>query len=151
MPAEIIIVDWNPVKGLPGLAAVLNLPPEANYCRGRVITVPTALHQRLKYSEELALFQMIAKNVGIRRAQGQFILASNIDIIFSNELIEFIAKQTLDSQRLYRVDRNDIRGGLTQDANLDEVINYAWTSPIRAHRRACGSRQAAPIRRTVFR
>jgi len=65
LPVELIIVDWNPVIGFPGLAAVLNLPPEANYCRGRVITVPTVLHQQLKYAEKLPFFQMIAKNVGI--------------------------------------------------------------------------------------
>ncbi len=135
LPAEIIIVDWNAVMGFPGLAAVLNLPPETHYCHGRVITVPAALHQQLKYAEKLPFFQMIAKNVGIRRAQGQFILATNIDIIFSNELIQFLAKQTLESQKQYRVDRNDIHGQLTQEANLDEVIDYAWSNPIRAHRR----------------
>jgi hypothetical protein len=135
LPAEIIIVDWNPVNGLPGLAAVLTLPDDANYCHSHVITVPPSLHQRLKYAEVLPLFQMIAKNVGIRRARGQFILGTNIDIIFSNELIQFIAKQTLDSQKLYRVDRNDIHNGLAPEANVDEVINYAWANPIRAHRR----------------
>ena len=135
LPAELIIVDWNPVIGFPGLAAVLTLPSEAEYCRGRVITVPTILHQQLKYAEKLPFFQMIAKNAGICRAQGQFILGTNIDIIFSDELIQFLARQTLDPQKLYRVDRNDIDGGLTQDANLDEVINYAWANPIRAHRR----------------
>jgi hypothetical protein len=134
-PAELIIVDWNPVSGFPGLAAVLTLPPETHYCRGRVITVPTTLHQQLKYAEKLPIFQMIAKNVGIRRAQGQFILATNIDIIFSNELIQFLSKKTLDSQKQYRVDRNDIQCGLTQESNLDEVINYAWAHPIRTHRR----------------
>lgn len=135
LPAELIIVDWNPVNGFPGLAAVLTLPPEIHFCRGKVITVPTALHQQLKYSEKLPFFQMIAKNVGIRRAQGQFILATNIDIIFSNELIQFLAKQALNVHKLYRVDRNDIHGGLTKEASLDEVINYAWANPIRAHRR----------------
>ena len=29
---------------------------------------------------------MIAKNVGIRRARGEFVLATNIDILFSSEL-----------------------------------------------------------------
>ena len=33
---------------------------------------------------------MIAKNAGIRRARGQFVLATNIDIIFSNELVGFL-------------------------------------------------------------
>ena len=137
LPAEIILIDWNPVEGRPGLAEVLELPSEASFCQARVITVPTSLHQRLKYAENLPLFQMIAKNVGIRRARGEFILATNIDIIFSNELIQFIARQKLDARKQYRVDRNDIHGGLTKDDKLEDVIRHAWGNPIRANRRYC--------------
>ena len=133
--AELILVDWNPVRGRPGLASVLTLPPEANHCQARVITVPSSLHKRLKYSEELPLFQMIAKNAGIRRAQGQFILTTNIDIIFSNELINFISKRPLTKNNLYRVDRNDIHRGLEKETNLEEVLEYAWGNPIRSNRR----------------
>ena len=135
IPAEIIIIDWNPVKNRPGLAAVLHLPPKSTYCRGRVITVPSFFHQQLKYSQQLPFFQMIAKNVGIARAKGQFILATNIDIVFSNELMEFISKRKLDPQKVYRVDRIDIPPGLTSQANLNEVLDYAWLNPIRSHRR----------------
>src|ERR1051326_3378979 len=95
LPAELIIVDWNPVSDRPGLAAVLELPPQASYVRARVVTVPQPLHRRLKYADQLPLFQMIAKNAGLRRAKGQFILATNIDIIFSDELMQFISKQNL--------------------------------------------------------
>ena len=137
LPAELVLVDWNPVADRPGLAAVLQLPPDATYCKVRVVTVPNALHQQLKYADQLPFFQMIAKNVGIRRARGQFILATNIDIIFSNELVQFITQQKLDHQKLYRVDRNDIHGGLTVDASLDQVIRQAWSSPIRSNRRFC--------------
>jgi hypothetical protein len=135
LPAEIIIVDWNPVPGRPGLAAVLNLPPEATYVKARVITVPTALHQRLKYAERLPLFQMIAKNAGIRRARGKFVLATNIDILFSDELIRFISLQCLNPEKQYRVDRYDIQSGLSPDASLDEALEYAWSNPIRTQRR----------------
>lgn len=140
LPAELIIVDWNPVKGRPGLAAVLGLPEEAKYLRARVITVPTFLHNRLKYADRLPFFQMIAKNVGIRRSQGQFILATNIDIIFSDELVAFIAKKKLDPKKQYRVDRYDIKGGLSQDVALDEALAYAWANPIRSNRRYCPER-----------
>ena len=133
--AELIIVDWNPVIDRPGLAAVLSMPGDASYCAGRVITVPAALHWRLKYADKLAFFQMIAKNVGIRRARGKFILATNIDIIFSDQLMQFIAGQNLDPNRLYRVDRYDIRNGLSRDSTLDETCEYAWANPIRANHR----------------
>ncbi|HEU0210225.1 MAG TPA: hypothetical protein VFQ78_14760 [Candidatus Udaeobacter sp.] len=135
LSAELIIVDWNPVTDRPGLAAVLSTPDEAFYCKARVITVPTALHCRLKYSDKLAFFQMIAKNVAIRRARGKFILATNIDIIFSDELMRFIARQNLNATKCYRVDRYDIRNGLSKDFSLDETLEYAWANPIRTNRR----------------
>ena len=135
LPAELIIVDWNPVAGRLGLAAVLNVPPEVTYLRTRVITVPTALHRRLKYADLLPLFQMIAKNAGIRRAKGRFVLATNIDILFSDELVLFISRQRLDPKKQYRVDRYDIQSGLPKESTLDEVRDYAWRHPIRSHRR----------------
>ena len=135
LPAELIIVDWNPVSERPGLAAVLHLPSESTFMPARTVTVPTILHQRLKYADRLPFFQMIAKNVGIRRARGQFVLATNIDILFSDELIGFIARQRLDPNKQYRVDRYDIESGLTQQATLKETLDYAWNHPIRAHRR----------------
>lgn len=135
LPAELILVDWNPVPGRPGLAAVLQLPSASSYCTARVITVPAALHARLKYGEKLPFFQMIAKNAGIRRARGRFVLATNIDIIFSDELMAFIGRQQLDPQKQYRVDRYDIQAGLSENLTLDETIAYAWANPIRQHKR----------------
>lgn len=135
LPAEIILVDWNPVPGRPGLAGVLHLPADADYCRARIITVPATLHDQFKYADRLPFFQMIAKNVGIRRARGQFIVATNIDIIFSDELIAHIARQQLDPQRMVRVDRYDIHKDIPPAFSLDETLDYAWTHPVRANRR----------------
>ncbi len=135
LPAELILVDWNPVAGRPGLAGVLRLPAGSTYCTARVITVPTRLHARVKYGEKLPFFQMIAKNAGIRRARGRFVLATNIDIIFSDELMAFIGRQQLDPKKQYRVDRYDIQAGLSEHLTLDETIAYAWANPIRQHKR----------------
>lgn len=136
LPAELILVDWNPVPGRPGLAGVLQLPAESSYCVARIITVPAVLHDRLKYADRLPLFQMIAKNVGIRRARGKFILATNIDIIFSDELVHFISRQQLDSNKMLRVDRYDIQSGLSQNLQLGETLEYAWAHPVRSNRRS---------------
>ena len=46
----------------------------------------------LKASERLPLFQMIGKNVGIRRSRAPFVLATNVDIIFSDALFSFLAE-----------------------------------------------------------
>ena len=135
LPAELILVDWNPVADRPGLASVLQLPAGSSYCQARIITVPAELHARLKYADRLPLFQMIAKNAGIRRARGKFILATNIDIIFSDELFRFISLQQLDPGKMLRVDRYDIQSGLTGNLPLDEILEYAWTHPVRSNRR----------------
>lgn len=135
LPAELILVDWNPVPGRPGLAGVLQLPAEASFCKARVITVPAVLHDRYKYADRLQFFQMIAKNVGIRRAHGRFIGATNIDIIFSDELIRYISRQQLDPSKTLRVDRYDIERGLPPTFSLDETLDYAWTHPVRSNRR----------------
>jgi hypothetical protein len=135
LPAELILVDWNPVPGRVGLAGVLQLPSEASYCKARIITVPIELHQGFKYSDRISFFQMIAKNVGIRRAKGEFILATNIDIIFSDELMRYISRRQLDPRKMLRVDRYDIESNLSEKLTLDETLDYAWTHPVRSNRR----------------
>jgi hypothetical protein len=131
---EIILVDWNPVSNKPPLSQVLNCP-DTNHALIRFITVPCELHQKLKSSSNLHLFQMIGKNVGIRRAKGEFVLATNIDILFSNELIELISKRKLDNKRQYRVDRYDIKNGVDINLKLNELINYANNNIIRINKK----------------
>ncbi|MBA4135791.1 MAG: hypothetical protein C0518_00580 [Opitutus sp.] len=135
LPAELILVDWNPVPGRPGLAGVLQLPANSTYCRGRVVTVPAVLHDRFAHADRLPFFQMIAKNVGIRRAKGDFILATNIDIVFSDELIRFIACRNLDHRRMLRVDRYDIHRDIPLSYSVEQTLEYAWINPVRANRR----------------
>jgi hypothetical protein len=135
LPAELILVDWNPVAGRTGLAGVLQLPAEATYCRARIITVPAVLHDRLKYADRLPFFQMIAKNAGIRRARGEFILATNIDIIFSDELMRYIARRQLNPAAMLRVDRYDIQHDIPIAFTVDQTLEYAWTHPVRSNRR----------------
>ena len=70
-----------------------------------VITVAYERHVLIHFGRVLPLFQMIAKNVGIRRARGEFVLATNIDVLFSDELMVRIAQRDLRADRLYRCDR----------------------------------------------
>ncbi len=83
----------------------------------------------------LPLFQMIAKNVGIRRARGRFVLATNIDIILSTELVEHLADRSLQTRRLYRVDRHDIQPNVPLDAPLESQMAYCASHQLRVHTR----------------
>lgn len=104
---EFILVEWNPPQDRAPLRDVLSLPGRTPGFALRVITVPARLHDELPNAEVLPLFQMIAKNVGIRRASGDYILATNIDVVLSEELAGLLAGPLRDDV-LYRAWRFDI-------------------------------------------
>ena len=78
---------------------------------------------------------MIAKNAGIQRARGQFVLATNIDILFSNELAEYLAARRLERGRMYRIDRHDAVSEVPADAPVEGQLAWCGTNLIRVNRR----------------
>src|SRR5690606_26062991 len=104
------------------------------FCPVRIIQVPGFIHNRFQNSDEIPLFQMIAKNVGIRRAYGRFILATNIDIIFSNELMQFLASANLNPNRMYRIDRYDVHADIPAQMRLDERLDWCYQHLLRIYR-----------------
>jgi hypothetical protein len=74
---------------------------------------------------------MIAKNAGIRRARGQFVLATNLDIVFSPELMQFLASRQLDPRAMYRMDRYDVANRIPDGADLDELLEFCKHNIIR--------------------
>jgi hypothetical protein len=104
-------------------------------CSVRIIEVPEAVHKTFRHSDQLPLFQMIAKNVGIRRARGRFILATNIDILFSDELMRFIGLGRLEPGRFYRLDRYDIYGNVPADLTMNGLLTYCRWHVLRINQR----------------
>jgi hypothetical protein len=135
LPAELIIVEWNPLEDRPRLVEVLHWPAEREFCDVRIIEVPNELHRRFRHWQALPLYQMIAKNVGIRRALGQFVLATNIDILFSDELMKFMAERRLERGKMYRVDRWDVMSDVPVDAPAEEQLAYCRSHLIRVNAR----------------
>jgi hypothetical protein len=125
-------VEWNPPADRPPLIEALGWPRSA-WFEPIVVTVPAEVHRKFEHAEALPLFQMIAKNVGIRRAHSAFVLATNIDILFSDELFAFFG-QELEPNALYRVDRLDIAADLERKPlpSPAECRALPW---LRAHRR----------------
>jgi hypothetical protein len=150
--SELIIVEWNPPPDRPRLAEVLSWPENFGPCEVRFIEVPPELHRRQGHAEVLPLYQMIAKNVGIRRASGRFVLATNIDIVFSLELASFLAEGKLQPGRMYRIDRHDVSSGVPRPASLGEQLDYCRDHVIRVNRRegtfsaAAGEVAAEPVK-----
>jgi len=122
--SEIVVVEWNPSEGRPRLKDSLFLPINLSRCEVRFIEVPHAVHVLLKNSGSIPLHQMIAKNVGIRRARGKFVLATNLDIIFSAELMRFLSGQSLETGFMYRMDRYDVASETPASASIPELLKF---------------------------
>jgi len=133
--AEIVIVDWNPPAGKPFLYEVI----KGKY---RSIIVPPKIHNRYGQAKLFPLYQMIAKNVGIRRAKGDFVLATNIDILFDDTLMEFLSRRLLDKGNIYRAYRYDSKPGMktVADAKKNLIrLNLSYADELCTN--ACGDFQ----------
>ena len=105
---ELIIVEWNPPSGRLRMREAFAYPITSPFIDYNIVTVPNSVHNSYKYSQNLPLYQMIAKNVGIRRSRGKFVLATNIDILLSEKLFVAITHPQLEHGKIYRSNRWDI-------------------------------------------
>lgn len=111
LDSELIIVAPSPLA--------LHWPSDCSPCAVRILEVP-----REAQSPGHPDNRRLLLNAGIRRARGEFILATHIDIVFSNELIEFLASRRLEQGRMYRADRYDVEPGIPVDATPDQRLAY---------------------------
>jgi len=130
--AELILVEWNPPADRKPLAEELRWPQDCGPCEIRIVTVPRETHAALAHGDKLPLFQMIAKNVGIRRARGRFVLATNIDILFSDGAMRFM-RDRLREGRLYRTDRLDVPTEVPSSADFSDVLEFCRHEAFRVH------------------
>lgn len=117
---ELIIVEWNPLADRPGLVDTIQHPKNIQ-CR--IVTVPAEVHDTIGHPKPV--LEYYGKNVGIRRARGKFVLTTNPDIIFTDELIAELAKQNLDPAHVYRTDRYDFISDNIDNVDPDRYTQFA--------------------------
>ena len=130
---ELIVVEWNPVPDAKKLVDILNWSSLGRNGIVRVIEVPEQLHLKLPLADKMVFFQFVAKNVGIRRAQGEFVLCTNLDIIFSSPLINYLASQPLSKDCFYRIDRYDVSPEVPFDISVDDQLKFCEERVVRIH------------------
>ncbi|MBN2240374.1 MAG: hypothetical protein JW712_11425 [Dehalococcoidales bacterium] len=126
LPSEIIVVDWNPPHENLHLSEAIRIP-ERGAAEGvylRFIEVPPEVHRTFLNSEKMMLYEYAGKNVGIRRALGSYIVATNPDIIFSETLVKYIAARKLSTDSFYRSTRIDVKTPVPDNASLEDILNY---------------------------
>ena len=102
---ELIIVDWN--SKIP-LRKIIKTSLSNKKETIKIIEVPARIHEKIKNSKKINFFQMIAKNVGARRANGKFLIFTNVDIIFSEKFFSYLKNNTIKNETIYRTNRHDV-------------------------------------------
>jgi hypothetical protein len=121
---ELIMVDWNSPDPNELLDKVLPPVQETDYLSVRYLIVPPEIHDNHRFSENLGLYQMIAKNVGIRRAKAEFVCCTNIDLLFSDALFEELAKRRLEAGNFYRANRCDIPATINENDSVEDQLKF---------------------------
>jgi hypothetical protein len=133
---ELIFVEWRPMVGKPWLAEVLadNCP---DLVPGTLMSyvADRAYHDAYSLNHKLQFQEFIAKNIGIRRSRGDYILTTNTDIYFSRGVLETFASRALEPRVLYRTPRIDLKDNIDCDrmdwSVLEDERNYDTINEIR--------------------
>lgn len=128
---ELIIVEWNPPKAKPLLKDALPAPDSNTLVSLKYIIVPEEIHNTYITGAKIPLYQMIAKNVGIRRAKGEFILCTNIDILFTDNVFKIIKEKKISEGLYYRTNRCDIPNDVLKIEKLSDRLQYSEKNIIR--------------------
>lgn len=105
LDADLLLIDWGTPPNRRDLAGAINW----SRCRipARVVMVPKQVIATIPNPYGIRFFEPWAKSVGVRRATGQWILTTNADSIYSDELMARLARHDLDPKCVYRVNRYD--------------------------------------------
>lgn len=133
LSAELVVVDWNPPEDKPPLWKVLDWPKDLKAGRVRSIGVSHDIHRRLANSARMPMFEYIAKNVGIRRARGEYLLATNPDLLYSDALMRFLASRQLSRNCFYRIDRYDISEPVPPHLSVEELLKFCAGHVTKVH------------------
>lgn len=124
LPVELIMVEWNPPEDKPLLHEILPKPEAGDPLVIRYIVVSKTLHETFEYHHLMPLFQMIAKNVGIRRATADYVLCTNVDLLFSDLMFEWLAGRPLEPDSFYRANRCDVPKDIKEDQSIPDMLAY---------------------------
>jgi hypothetical protein len=105
VPHRFTLVEWNPPEGREPLIDRLR---ERLPWWHRSWIVSRAWHQWYQENPRLQFMEFFAKNAGIRRATGDWILTTNSDVFLGRAIVARLAEDRLVPGTLYRASRLDL-------------------------------------------
>ena len=131
MSAEILFVNYNPTDDNEPIERFINWPKSTNKVVVKILTIPNSVHVMLVADgqrKDVPVIEYLGKNAGIRRAQGEFILSMNPDIILTADVLNELKQ--LNSSNYYRANRVDFSGDLNGNYSLTRVFMKGHDYPI---------------------
>ena len=127
---ELVFVEWRPVPGRELVGDLLRkeLPEITPHLT--TYEVDERYHVAFSQNPRLELHEFIAKNVGIRRAAGSYILTTNTDTYLSGDIVNLIARRMLRPMTVYRATRVDLQSHLDRTSVDESALSDPrnWTS-----------------------
>jgi hypothetical protein len=111
---------------------VIELPSSLK-SRVKWLVVPPDFHDRRGVN--ISFLEYVAKNIGVRRSSGLFVLAMNPDSIVSQQFVEAVARRPFNDRTLYLTSRFRILPRLLNSLPLPDIIQLIeepWAQ--KAHR-----------------
>ena len=119
VPHDVLLVEWAPPADRPLLVdALRDLYPASAEPWLRTWIVDRQYHEAYALNPRLSYLEFIAKNAGIRRSRGAFLLVTNTDIYLSRGVVDTLAQRALEPGVLYRATRTDVKLG-TDESHID--------------------------------
>ena len=89
----------------------------------------------LPFADRLPILIHRARNVGIRRARGEFVLPTSADILLSDELVEWFATLQMDPEHMYRLPRHDVPERAIEYDSHEQRLLYCRDHVMQVHDR----------------
>ena len=106
---EFVLVEWAPIPGVPYLIDLLEERCSASLVETvRAVIVDPAYQQAMTLSPRIVFHQYLAKNVGVRRSRGEYLISTNCDVILGRRILQRLEERALEPEVLYRAPRWDL-------------------------------------------
>lgn len=135
LESELVLVEWNPPPDRPPLREAVRWFKGHQYCTVRIIEVDPSIHRRYPHHNKIPIHRAVPNNVGIRRARGQFILLGTVDLLYPDELMEFLSSNNLKDGCLYRTTRWDVDPAVIHIDAVEDQLEFCQRNVVRVHQR----------------
>lgn len=127
---EIVFVDYATPEGKTLLHSELQIPKSLE-SKVRYIVVPPETHiqLRMRLNKSISFLEYIAKNIGIVRSKGKFVLTTNPDDLIPSSFFELVATRQFNTAIFYRALRWDMRDNTSKEYTIPQLaqgLNEPW-------------------------